>query len=340
MGRMALPLKSAIKARKAVRRPNLIRRTGRDGQAQIGYLMSHSSAPRLADSGLTVTLDHKRFVAVEIDAKTWYVSRRANMFGHSRLYRVHPTDLSTLVHEEEYALRTTSGAWKIVGNKMPRLSQTATQQAKTQLTNLLSAWPASLQDASGAERVQFEADYLALSKTSNAEDLAKIVAYAEGGSADINPLLRRGVRNAKTREFMSQFHRLREWNGGAFRATYVSSAGLACLEQEGGAVFTDAGIQSASVSRANAVRWSQDSFVRSNANLENHPVFFIFAPSIPKKNLFTGFLGDHVAIAPGTRLQLCATKRLNGQLFAYFAVPERIADETYDLYTGEKESWV
>ncbi|EPN22194.1 hypothetical protein A249_00855 [Pseudomonas syringae pv. actinidiae ICMP 18804] len=340
MGRMALPLKSAIKARKAVRRPNLIRRTGRDGQAQIGYLMSHSSAPKLADSGLTVPLDHKRFVAVEIDAKTWYVSRRANMFGHSRLYRVHPTDLSTLVHEEEYALRTTSGAWKIVGNKMPRLSQTATQQAKTQLTNLLSAWPASLQDASGAERVQFEADYLALSKTSNAEDLAKIVAYAEGGSADINPLLRRGVRNAKTREFMSQFHHLREWNGSAFRATYVSSAGLACLEQEGGAVFTDAGIQSASVSRANAASWSQDVFVSGNASSENHPVFFIFAPSIPKKNLFTGFLGDHVAIAPGTHLQLCATKRLNGQLFAYFDVPERIADETYDLYTGEKESWV
>ncbi|RMP25098.1 hypothetical protein ALQ27_02893 [Pseudomonas syringae pv. delphinii] len=340
MGHIALPLKSAMQARPAVRRPNLIRRTGRDGQVQIGYMMSHSSAPRLADSGLIVTLDHKRFVAVEIDAKTRYVSRRANMFGHSRLYRVHPTDPATLVHEEEYALRTTGGAWKIMGNKMPRLSKTATQQAKTQLANLLSTWPASLQDASAAERVQFEADYVALSKTSNAENLAEIVAYAEGGSADINPLLRRGVRNAKTREFMSQFHRLREWNGVAFRATYVSSAGLACLEQEGGAVFIDAGIQSASVSRANAASWSQDVFVSSNASSENHPVFFIFAPSIPKKNMFTGFLGDHIAIAPGTRLQLGATQRLNGQLFAYFTVPGQVVDSTYDLYTGVQERWV
>ncbi len=77
-----------------------------------------------------------------------------------------------------------------------------------------------------------------------------------------------------------------------------------------------------------------------NASAENHPVFFIFAPAVPKKNMFTGFLGDHVAIAPGTYVQLGATKRINGQLFALFDAPEQLVDQTYDLYTGEQELWV
>ncbi|PYD35970.1 hypothetical protein [Pseudomonas syringae] len=122
--------------------------------------------------------------------------------------------------------------------------------------------------------------------------------------------------------------------------TYVSSDGVACLEREVGAVFTDNGVQSASMSRANASRWSQDGFVSRNASAENHPVFFIFAPAVPKKNMFTGFLGDHVAIAPGTYVQLGATKRINGQLFAWFDAPEQLVDQTYDLYTGEQELWV
>ncbi|RMR13337.1 hypothetical protein ALP92_04385 [Pseudomonas syringae pv. primulae] len=137
--------------------------------------------------------------------------------------------------------------------------------------------------------MRFEADYLALSKTSNAEDFPEIVAYVEDGSADINPLLRSGVRNTTTRNFLREFHQLREWRGGAFRATYVSSEGMACLEREAGAVFTDNGVQSASISRSNAVGWSSDGFVRSNASAGNHPVFFMFDPDIPKKTCLPAF---------------------------------------------------
>lgn len=340
IGRAGAYLKPAMHLAAKVRRPHLIRRVGRDGQVQIGYLMSHLRAPRFADSGVTVALDSKDFLAIELGTERCYVSRRANMFGHSRLYRPHPTDAALLVHKQEYVLRSTSGAWKAVGNEIPRISQLAIRQARSRLSQLLTDWPASFEEASAAERLQFETDYMALSKASNAEGLPAITSYAEGGSGEINPLLRAGVRNARTRSFLSQFYRLKEWHGDAFRATYVTSEGLACLERETGAVFMDNGVQSASVSRANAVRWSQDGFVTHNANADNHPVFFIFAPSVPKKNMFTGFLGDHVAVPPGTLLQLRATNKINGQLYAYFDIPEQLVDQTYDLYSGEKEWWV
>ncbi|KTB76649.1 hypothetical protein AO070_23505 [Pseudomonas syringae pv. syringae PD2766] len=340
VGHLALALKTAVSATKKPRRPHLIRRVGRDGQVQIGYLLSHSKAPRFANSKLIVTMDPKRFVAIEVEGQTCFLSRRANMFGHSRLYRVNPMDATQLVHEQEFALRSTSGTWKIVGKQIPRMSQTAIRNAQSRLASLTTHWPASLEEASSTERLAFETDYLALAKTSNAENFSEIVAYVEGGSMDINPLLRSGVRNATTRKFLRQFHKLKAWEGTAFRATYVSSDGVACLEREVGAVFTDNGVQSASVSRANASRWSQDGFVSRNANAENHPVFFIYAPGVPKKNMFTGFLGDHVAIPPGTYVQLGATKRINGQLFAWFDAPEQLVDQTYDLYTGEPEWWV
>ncbi|WP_439865913.1 dermonecrotic toxin domain-containing protein [Pseudomonas syringae] len=340
VGHLALTLKPAVSATKKPRRPHLIRRVGRDGQVQIGYLLSHSKAPRFANSKLIVTMDPKRFVAIEVEGQTCFLSRRANMFGHSRLYRVNPMDATQLVHEQEFALRSTSGTWKIVGKQIPRMSQTAIRNAQSRLASLTTHWPASLEEASSTERLAFETDYLALAKTSNAENFSEIVAYVEGGSMDINPLLRSGVRNATTRKFLRQFHKLKAWEGTAFRATYVSSDGVACLEREVGAVFTDNGVQSASVSRANASRWSQDGFVSRNANAENQPVFFIYAPGVPKKNMFTGFLGDHVAIPPGTYVQLGATKRINGQLFAWFDAPEQLVDQTYDLYTGEPEWWV
>ncbi|WP_460383482.1 dermonecrotic toxin domain-containing protein [Pseudomonas amygdali] len=340
IGHVALALKPVTHASGAARSPHLIRRVGRDGQMQIGYLLSHSKAPRFADSKLIVAMDPHRFTAIEIEGQTCFISRRANMFGHSRLYRPNPMDATQLVHEQEFALRTTSGAWKTVGKQIPRLSQPAIRNAQAHLTSLTTAWPASLEEASSAERLKFEADYLALSKASNAESFSEIAAYTEGGSAAINPVLRNGMRNATTSRFLRQFYKLKPWHGTAFGSTYVSSEGVACLEREIGAVFTDNGVQSASVSRANASRWSQDGFVSSNANSENHPVFFIFAPNVPKKNMFTGFLGDHVAIPPGTRVQLGATTRVNGQLFAWFDAPERLVDQTYDLYTGAQEFWV
>ncbi|KPC35531.1 Uncharacterized protein ABJ99_3941 [Pseudomonas syringae pv. cilantro] len=340
IGHLALALKPATHIKKAVRRPHLIRKVGRDGQMQIGYLLSHSRAPRFAEPKLIVAMDSQRFIAIEVEGQTCFVSRRANMFGHSRLYRLSPIDATLLVHEQEFALRTTSGGWRLVGKQIPRMSQSAILNARSQLAKLTTAWPASLQEASSAERLKFEADYLALAEASNAESFSEIASYTEGGSADINPLLRSGVRSATTSRFLLQFYRLRAWHGTAFRATYVSSDGMACLEREVGAVFTDNGVQSASVSRANASRWSQDGFITSNADAENQPVFFIFAPGVPKKNMFTGFLGDHVAIPPGAHLQLGATTRINGQLFAWFDTPEQLVDQTYNLYTGEQELWV
>ncbi|PHX41608.1 hypothetical protein AO263_00315 [Pseudomonas sp. NZIPFR-PS5] len=133
---------------------------------------------------------------------------------------------------------------------------------------------------------------------------------------------------------------MRSWKGDAFRAARVTNEGLQQLRRELGAVFVDSGVQSASISRGNAVRWSMDRFVTDQASSNTHPVFLIFAQSVPKKNMFSDFLADHVAIPPGTRLQLRAFEEVNGQAFAYFTAPDNIAYETFDLFTGERELFV
>jgi hypothetical protein len=83
-----------------------------------------------------------------------------------------------------------------------------------------------------------------------------------------------------------------------------------------------------------------DEFVTEHAPPGSHPVFFIFAPTVPKQNMFSSFLPDHVVIPPGTRLQLSAFREVDGQAFAYFTAPERIPYETFDLFNGERELFV
>ncbi len=178
---------------------------------------------------MIAAIDPKRFVAIEVEGQTCFISRRANVFGHSRLYRVNPMDTTQLVHGQEFALRSTTGVWKIVGTQIPRMSQSAIRNAQAQLTSLTTLWPASLEEASSTERLSFETDYLALAKTSNAENFSEITAYVEGGSMDINPLLRSGVRNATTRKFLSQFHKLKAWKAQHFAPPMCPATGWPVL---------------------------------------------------------------------------------------------------------------
>jgi hypothetical protein len=317
--------------------PHLVRRIGRDGQSQIGYLLSPARAPRFAPRSAVQTYDASRFTAIELAGKSCYVSRRFNLFGRSRVYRPHTVDANLLVHEDEYAARSVSGEWKMTSTLTPRLSQDAERTATRELAAIIKNWSDSAQAVDSAERSSFEANYMALAKGSNAEGFPEIVAYAEGESAKLNGLLRKGARNAQTRRFLEQFYQLKEWKGTAYRVTHVSSEGLQCIQTQVGGIFADGGLQSASVTRFNAVKWSEDSYVTQHATAVNHPVFFILAPSITKKNMFTSFLGDHVGVPPATLMQLRSYAEDNGQLFAYFDAPQYVVDHIYDVYSGERE---
>ena len=323
-----------------IKRPHLVRRTGPNGQVQIGYMLSPAGAPFFAESGMVTRLDPNKFTEITFGSETGYVGRRFNLFGRSRLYRPYPRDPALLIHEDEYVVRSSAGGWKKVSQPVVRLSPQANRQARHDLSRLLNGWPTPVKGISITEPSLDEPRFLALANHAKAELYPELLDYIEGGSAEINRLLRSGARTPRTQAFLNQFHRLRSWKGDAFRAAHVTDEGLQQLRRELGAVFVDAGVQSASISRTNAVRWSLDSFVTDPAPSNTHPVFLIFAPSVPKKNMFSGFLGDHVAIPPGTRLQLRAFREVNGETFAYFTAPDRLVYETFDLFTGERELFV
>jgi hypothetical protein len=322
------------------RRPHLVRRTGRNGQTQIGYLLSPAGTPYFVESGMLIRMDPDRFIEISVGSDQAYVARRFNLFGHSRLYRRYARDAGLLIHEDEYVVRSSTGIWSKASQPIVRLSRQTDRQARQELALLLKGWPTAAQGASFAEASLDEPRFLALAQGAKAELYPEMLDYIEGGSASINRLLRSGARTPETQQFLEQFYRLRRWKGDAFRAARVTDEGLLRLRSELGAVFADAGVQSASISRANAARWSLDGFVTEQAPPGSHPVFFIFAPTVPKQNMFSNFLPDHVAIPPGTRLQLSAFREVGGQAFAYFTAPDRIPYETFDLFNGERELFV
>jgi hypothetical protein len=317
-------------------RPHLVRTVGRDGKPQIGYLLSPKTPPRLPTESISVTPDPQRFTAIDFNSERCYVRRRFNLFGHARLYRLNAAD-NTLMHANEYVSRNSKGIWVAAGGLAPRLSLTARNAASAELDEIIAGWPQTPRLSGAEEKSTFVTRYTVLSRTSNTQELPEILAYSEGGSAHINDVLRRGTLDAQTLNFLAQFYQLNEYEGVAFRATYVSKVGLETLQRQIGEVFADSGVQSASISRGNASRWSQDSFVTRHASAEKTPMFFIFDRSINKKNMFSNFLGDHVAVPPATPMQLRAIRQVEERWYAYFSAPSSVADDVYDLYSGEKK---
>lgn len=316
-------------------RPHLVRTVGRDGQPQIGYLLSPKRPPRLPDAGVSVVPDPLRFKAIDFNNERCYVRSRFNLFGHSRLYRLNAVD-NTLTHADEYVTLSNKGIWVAAGGLAPRLSLTARNAASAELDEIIAGWPQTPRLSGVEEKSTFVTRYTILSRTSNAEEMPEILAYSEGGSEHVNDVLRTGALDAHTRNFLEQFYRLREYDGAAFRAAYVSNAGLETLQQQIGEVFADSGVQSASISRANASRWSKDSFVTRHATAEKTPIFFVFDRSIHKKNMFCNFLGDHVAVPPATPMQLRAIRQVRGSWYAYFSATPTVSGEIYDRFRVKK----
>ncbi|MDB6141105.1 MAG: hypothetical protein JWP80_149 [Pseudomonas sp.] len=317
--------------------PPLVRRLGPDGKQHIGFLMSPGVAPRFGPPGSQVLLNPAQFSLVTVDDEAFYVGKNFNLFGHSRLYRKSVINPSVLVHTGEYGLRGRNGLWAKAAYRPRGTGPHIFRQATRELDALTQDWPTSSSALSLAEKARFESDFMHLASTSNTAFMPEVLSYCEAGSADINQLLRAGISNAITRSFLRQLYRLNDYQGMAFRVTHVSTAGLQRLKSALGLGFTDAGVQSASVSRFNAVEWSGERFITQHATPDNELVFMIFDKSIPKKNLFCHLLGDHVGVPPGTPMQLTATKEVGEKSFFYFTSPQDLDNELYDVYSGEQE---
>jgi hypothetical protein len=317
--------------------PPLVRRIGPDGQVHIGFLLSPAASPHWGQVQRYKTLDTTQFSRIEIDSDVLFINKRFNLFGHTRLYRQNPANLNLLMHSGEYGLRGKNGLWLKAAYNVRGTSEQIFRQARRELASLTHGWPTSLSNVSLAEKARFETDFTALASTANTDLMPEVLSYCEAGSEDINRLLRASVNNAVTRQFLRQFYQLNDYQGVAFRVTHVSTAGLQRLKSTLGLSFCDGGVQSASVSRFNAAQWSQSPFISQHATPDNHLVFLLFDATIPKKNLFSHLLGDHVGVAPGTPMQLIATQETGGKSFLYFTSPQELGDELFDVYSGERQ---
>src|SRR5471032_3055854 len=318
--------------------PPLVRRMGPDGCEHIGFLLSPPKGPLLADAKQVTALDSKVFHAVEINHETFYIRRRFNLFGHARLYRQVSDNAQLLTYSDEFGFINSGGVWIKALYRARGIGPQILRNAYRELERLTAVWPVAVDSLSLAEKKQFESLYMGLAKSGNAEFLPNILSYCEGGSASINQLLRTGVRNSKTRKFLIDLFRLNAYQGVAFRVTHVSSACMQQLKTKLGQVFMDRGVQSASITRFNASRWSQDAFITQHANSDNQMIYMIFDSSIPKKNMFSHILGDHVGVVPNTPMQLTAVREVGSNFFAYFSSPQEVGGELFDIYTGEDET--
>ena len=317
--------------------PPLVLRATADGEEQISYLAPPGVTAHSPTMDAQTSYDAEQFRSIQINDRQYFVKKQPWLFGHHQLYEVDAQNPELLIGDHDYAVQDRLGNWRRIPSLQSNVSTWLLRRADAELTSLTHEWPGSIAQVSPAMKSAFEASYLQLAKTSNAEEFAEICEYCEGGSDPINTLLRAGLRTALINRFMAQFYCLHEYRGLAFRAVMVSPAGLRRLATQVGQVFVDNGVQSASITRWNAEQWSRDDFIKPASATANTLVYLIFDRSIAKKNLFTSFLGDHVAIAPSTPLQLVASQRVGERFFAYFKRPLGYPKKLFSLYSGNTE---
>ncbi|MEJ5059171.1 MULTISPECIES: RHS repeat domain-containing protein [unclassified Pseudomonas] len=178
---------------------------------------------------------------------------------------------------------------------------------------------------------KFEKTIVQLLETSQAADFQSINDFIEAGQGHPNRDLRK-LANSKslrlkdsTTELINELHKLgaMEEKLIAYRSIKTTEMGIAELQKKGNLV-TDLGIQSASVTRKNAEDWG--SGWAKDASKVPRDVMIIFGADVPKTNLATGFLIDHVAILPAEKLEVADSELKDGKLYVLLTKPTSAND--------------
>ncbi|HEX7817083.1 dermonecrotic toxin domain-containing protein [Dyella sp.] len=238
---------------------------------------------------------------------------------------------------------TPYGLWEIVDQPGlegggPSLSTTRGKyaHAEAQLKAFLDN-PRTADDLSETERRDSAASLTSLLQTSNAETHQSINEYNEAGEREINAPLRNGQTTPATTAFLGELKQMNSFQGKAYRRAMVTAKGAAKLKNGVGKTFMDTGIQSASTQPFNAFAWDRWADHTGPAEA-NQRVMYVFDESIPKKNLSTGHLPDHVAVAPDTLMKVMATKEKDGVLFVYMSFPTRLPEKVFNPFDGTPQA--
>lgn len=252
------------------------------------------------------------------------------------------------VNHNTYAVRDEIGHWVI--QQAPGASRqrepAKPERARQEIARIADMKPRDTRAVVRNETYAIAMD--GLSSRSNASTLPLITSYIKSDAGKINRLLRRPgdpkvlgdtkkIRRKTAKEqFMRQFNQLNNYYGSSYRTTRVTEKAADKLLAGKDLVFTDRGVQSASIvpfnlqprkderqdirgkakSRLSAVgpsaKGTQDKDGKATI-----PAVFVFDATVPQKNLSTDAQPDHVAVPPGTRLRVVASRKKGGIVYVY-----------------------
>lgn len=199
--------------------------------------------------------------------------------------------------------------------------------AKVRLNTIVANAGKDSNTLGAAEKEAFSYEVDKLVKTSKADGKQAIKEYGKDSAAEINDPLRSGTTTPKVQAFLTALGAMSNYEGFAYRSAHVTPGGAAMLENGVGKVFVDHGVQSASTQQINAKDWETRAADNAPEQAQQR-VLFIFDETVTKKNIATDILRDHVAIEPGTSLQVLATERKEATLYVYFTTPSKVSAKT------------
>jgi hypothetical protein len=261
--------------------------------------------------------------------KSWMIVDPANPYAFSgRAY----------LRKNEY------GQWDVTdtpglrgGSPLSRLLSPKYREARTELDRVIMASPKDGHALSDAQRQAFGDALTDLLKRGEgkADALHAIHEYVEGESKTINDALHSDQRTPEVETFLGEFDQLNAYAGTAYRAAYVTPAGAQQLRNGVGLTFEDKGVQSASTQPINAFGW-ENWADNVKAAESSQRVIYVYDSSIPKRNMSTNFLADHVAIPPGTLTKVLAVKEQDDRLYVYLSAPSKMPEHVYNIFNGAR----
>lgn len=280
---------------------------------------------------------------VEFRGKVYYAAEHPDAGDsiHYRLYVKDPHDPEKRVSSAIVAKPDAAGVWQkmgtVGGGRLSELFSPKYRQARAELDTVIAQHNALSAPVTEQETQAFTRVLVALIEGSNAEDFEGVETYIHADSDVVNRPLRSGNTTPELEAFLAEFNQLNAYEGKAYRSAFVTKDGAKRIKNGVGKVFQDFGVQSASVTVRNSAEWEgwAKTAVKGRSD-ETHPVVFVFDESIPKKNVSTEFLMDHVAVGAGENMKVLAYEEHNGKLFVYLSRPSEAPDHLYNIYDGRQ----
>lgn len=180
-----------------------------------------------------------------------------------------------------------------------------------------------------------------LLNTSTAEGYLSVTDYIEAGHQAHNNNLRNLASDngysltPETAELVSAILTLEKMSSSfvAYRSIRTTEAGYQGLQKIGNQV-ADLGLQSASTNRHSAENWGRS--WADGASFAERRVMILFGEDVPKVNLATGFLPDHVAVLPAESLKVSEFEIRDGHLYVLLTKPseDEMSNNVTSIFDG------